>query len=307
MDRRHFISLATAGLATLGSSRFFTAHALEVGERTLRTVSDGTLQLPPEFIFGPMPQDELGAILARYDVDPAASLTPPCNITVVQDGERTILFDAGAGDNFQENVGNLVDALDHIDIAPEDVTHVVFTHGHPDHLWGILDDFDDLLFSEAIHMMGQAEHAYWTDPATIERIGDARAAFAAGAKRRLETLEGEVVLFEPDEEILPGITAVSTPGHTPGHMAFRISSGTDQAMIVGDAIGNNHVAFERPEWPSGSDQDMVMAARTRVTLLDELVADKTSLVGFHLPDGGIGDVVADEENGYRFVSRPVAD
>lgn len=306
MDRRNFLSLSAAGLATLGSGRLFTAHALEIGERTLRTVSDGNLQLPSEFMFGPMPQDELGAVLAKHGIDPAEPLTPPCNITVLQDGDRTILFDAGAGVNFQDGVGELIDALDHIDIAPEDVTHVVFTHGHPDHLWGILDDFDDLVFADALHMMGQAEHAYWTDPATIETIGDARAAFAAGAKRRLAELDGEIALFEAGEEILPGITAVSTPGHTPGHMAFRIASGGSQAMVVGDAIGNDHVAFDKPEWPSGSDQDAARAAKTRMALLDELATEGTALVGFHLPDGGIGHVEAGDA-GYRYTSKPGSD
>jgi len=305
MHRRNFITLSAAGLLTL-AARPFTAHALEIGEHTLRTVSDGNLALPPEFMFGPMPQDELGAVLAKHDIDLAAPLTPPCNITVVQDGDRTILFDAGAGENFQDGVGNLIDALDAIDIAPEDVTHVVFTHGHPDHLWGILDDFDDLVFADAVHMMGQAEHAYWTDPATIESIGDARAAFAAGASRRLDALEGEIVLFEAEEEVLPGITAVSTPGHTPGHMAFRVASGDEQAMIVGDAIGNHHTAFTRPEWPSGSDQNAEGAIETRMALLDELSADETALVGFHLPDGGIGTVKRDE-GGYSFVSKPAVE
>lgn len=299
MHRRHFLSLAAAGIATLAATRAFTVHALEIGGATLRTVSDGNLSLPPDFLFGPMPQDELGVILARHGLDPAAPVTPPCNVTVLQDADRIVLFDAGAGTNFQDGVGGLVDALDAIDIAPEDVTHVVFTHGHPDHLWGVLDDFDDLMFPEAIHMMGQAEHAYWTDPATADTIGEARASFAAGARRRLAALQGEMVLFGDGEAVLPGITAVATPGHTPGHMALHIASGAGEAMVVGDAVGNAHVAFERPEWPSGSDQDAAQGAQTRAALLDRLAADGIAMVGFHLPGGGIGRVVA-EKGGYRF-------
>jgi len=297
MHRRQFLSLSAAGVATLASSPF-TAHALEIGSATLRTVSDGNLSLPPGFLFGPMPQEELGAILAKYGIDPTAPLTPPCNVTVLQDGERTVLFDAGAGANFQDGVGGLVEALDAVDIAPEDVTHVVFTHGHPDHLWGVLDDFDDLMFPDAVHMMGQAEHAYWTDPATAGTIGEARASFAAGARRRLAALDG-IVLFGKGEEVLPGITAITTPGHTPGHTALHIASGAGEAMVVGDAIGNAHVAFERPEWPSGSDQDAEQGAKTRAALLDRLAADGTTMVGFHLPGGGMGRVIA-EKRGYRF-------
>ncbi len=295
MDRRRFLSLAAAGMA----STAFRAHALEIGEATLRTVSDGQLSLPPDFLFSAMPQDQLGAVLTAQGIDRTAPLTPPCNVTVLQDADRVVLFDAGSGSNFQDGVGTLIDALDHIDIAPEDVTHIVFTHGHPDHLWGVLDDFDDLTFPDAVPMMGQAEHAYWSDPATVESIGEARAAFAAGALRRLQAIGGDMVLFEGGEDILPGITAVSTPGHTPGHMAFRIAFGPHEAMVVGDAIGNPHIAFARPEWPSGSDQDRALGAKTRARLLDQLATDAVPMVGFHLPDGGIGRAIA-VEDGYRF-------
>lgn len=301
MERRKFLCLSAAGIAAASVMRPFSVQALEIGEGVLQTVSDGTLTLPPEFLFGPMPQDELPDVLAAHGIDPAAPLTPPCNLTLWRDADRVVLFDAGAGTNFQDDTGLLVDALDEIDLAPEDVTHVVFTHGHPDHLWGVLDDFDDLMFPEAVHMMGQAEHAYWTDPATIESIGEARSAFAAGARRRLEALGDEIVLFEGDGEgeILPGITAVPTPGHTPGHTAFLIASGAGQAMVAGDAIGNAHVAFDRPEWPSGADQNAPLAVKTRVRLLDRLATDGVALVGFHLPDGGIGQVVR-EKDAYRF-------
>jgi glyoxylase-like metal-dependent hydrolase (beta-lactamase superfamily II) len=303
MDRRVFLGGLTAGL---GIATAWRSRALELGSRTLRTVSDGNLQLPSDFLFGPMPQDELAPILARHDVDLSVPLTPPCNITLLQDEDRVILFDAGAGTNFQDGVGNLVDALDAINIAPEDVTHVVFTHGHPDHLWGVLDDFDDPMFPEATHLMGAVEHAYWTDPETMESIGEARAAFAAGARRRLEAISDAIELFGPEDEILPGIAAVPTPGHTPGHTAFHIASGDAQAMVVGDAIGNDHVAFERPEWPSGSDQDAERAMATRTALLDRLAADRIAMVGFHLPEGGMGRVER-AETGYRFTPEAAAD
>lgn len=296
MHRRDFLTTATATAALAAP---FAVHALEMGGRRLRTVSDGHLTLPPGFLFGPMPREELAGVLAAHGIDPAAPLTPPCNVTVLEDGARIILFDAGAGPGFQPGAGKLVDALDRIGIAPEDVTHVVFTHGHPDHLWGVLDDFDDLVFADALHMMGRTEHAYWSDPDTVKTIGEARASFAAGARRRLAALDGEMALFGAGEEILPGITAVATPGHTPGHTAFRIAEGTASAMVVGDAVGNPHVAFARPAWPSGSDQDPAQGARTRAALLAELAAEGTATTGFHLPAGGIGRIAA-AGDAYRF-------
>ncbi|MFN4129970.1 MAG: MBL fold metallo-hydrolase, partial [Paracoccaceae bacterium] len=102
--------------------------------------------------------------------------------------------------------------------------------------------------------------------------------------------------------ILPGIAARLTPGHTPGHMAFELRAGSESVMVVGDALGNHHVAFERPDWASGSDQDKDLAAKTRLALLDHITADQMRLIGFHLPGGGVGHAEKSGD-GYRFIAE----
>ena len=298
--RRHFLSAGAALPLVAGLPRLALAE-LSLGAATVTTVSDGSLMLPGDFIFGPMPQDELGPILKAHNQS-RDQLTPECNLTLFRDGTNTVLFDAGSGPDFMPSAGKLQDSLDAVDVAVDDITHVVFTHAHPDHIWGLLDDFGDPLFTEATYMMGRAEWDYWWDPETVNTIGDARAAFAVGAKRRMEAIEDAVEFFDDGQEILPGVAAVSTPGHTPGHMSFELRNGSEAAMVIGDAIGNHHVAFARPEWPSGSDQDAEMASATRKGLFDRLTADKMTLIGFHLPDGGIGRAEATDD-GYRFVGE----
>jgi hypothetical protein len=135
------------------------------------------------------------------------------------------------------------------------VTHVLFTHAHPDHLWGLLDEFDEPLFANAEYMIGAAEFDYWMNPDTVTTIGEARTTFAVGAQRRLAVIADTVRKVADGEEVLPGIAARLTAGHTPGHIAWDIAAGSDRVMVLGDAIGNHHVAFERPDWASGSDQD----------------------------------------------------
>ena len=286
--------LATSGAALVSTTlprRGWTETRLQLaGGVEILTLSDGNLTLPADFIFGPMPKDELATILARFDMDPSAPLTPPCNITLLRHGDTLALFDAGSGTGFQSSVGALPDALAAAGIDPLDITHVIFTHGHPDHLWGALDDFDEALFANATHMMGQIEFDYWMDDATVASIGEERASFAVGAKRRLEILADDMVLFGDGEMVLPDVRAQLTPGHTPGHMAFVIGQGADAVMVLGDAIGNGHIAFARPEWTSGSDQDPEMAAATRATLFAQITAEDMAVIGFHLPGGGIGRV-----------------
>ncbi len=303
ITRRSFLTAAGAAALAAGlPARVWSLGTLEAGDLRIDVLSDGHLVLPGNFIFGPMPQDELLDILRAQGIAAVPErIEAPCNVTLLRDGERTVLFDVGSGSGFQETAGELVDALAEIDIAPEDVTHVVFTHGHPDHLWGVLDDFDEPVFGEAEHMMGRTEFAYWSDPATVNSIGEARASFAAGARRRLETMGADAfTLFEGEAEVLPRVHALPTPGHTPGHMSFVIDTGAAPLLITGDAIANGHVAFARPEWPSGNDQDLAMGAATRAALLDRITAEGMTIIGYHLAHPGIGTVERLAPGRYRF-------
>ncbi len=297
MKRREFIA-GTVAITGMGLP-LRAVSQVAMGTATLETVSDGNLVLPAEFTFGTMPQEELPEIRSEFGLE-GDLLEPPCNLTLYRDGERTVLFDVGSGPDFMPSAGKLVENLEALGLAPEDITHVVFTHAHPDHIWGLLDDFDEPLFYEATYMMGRTEWDYWWNPATVDEIGEARAAFAVGAKRRMEIIEESVVLFGDGEEVLPGIAAVATFGHTPGHMAFEIRQGSDAALVVGDAIGNHHTAFAKPDWKSGPDQDGELAIQVRKMLLDRLATEQMPVIGFHLPNGGIGRVER-KDSAFRFV------
>lgn len=301
LPRREFMSGAAAmGLGVGLGLRINPAHAqVALGDITLDVVSDGSLTLPGGFIFDPMPQDELLPILKRLGQSPD-TLTPPCNVTLMRQGNRAVLFDVGSGSDFSPNSGILQDSLDALDVVPEDITDIVFTHAHPDHLWGLLDDFDDPLFPNAQYMIGSAEWDYWMNPNTVDEIGEARASFAVGAKRRLEMIEDQITFFKDGDEIMPNVAARASFGHTPGHMALEVRNGSEAVMILGDCIGNDHIAFARPEWQSGSDQDPALAASTRLSLLDQLSHEKTRVIGFHLTGNGLG-YIEKATDGYTFV------
>ncbi|MEO1331336.1 MAG: MBL fold metallo-hydrolase [Pseudomonadota bacterium] len=301
MNRRNVLAGAAGlGVCALAPRPVWSQQTVTVGSVEITTLSDGHLTLPGAFVFEPMDPQALPAVLKPFEIDPNAALTPPCNLTLIRDGERAILIDSGAGSGFQSSAGKGLDALETIGLLPEDITHLIFTHGHPDHLWGVLDDFDDPQFPQAAHLMGRAEFDYWMDPNTVDTIGEARASFAAGARRRLEALEDRMERFDDGAELVPGLSAILTPGHTPGHMAFEVRAGSESVFVVGDAIGNHHVAFARPDWPSGSDQDSETAAKTRLGLLDRISGAQARLIGFHLPEGGLGQVERQGQS-YRFV------
>lgn len=288
-----------AALPLLPTAAVPGAASLALGNSEVISVSDGNLVLPGSMFFDALPQEELMPILENANVS-RDEVRPPCNLTLLRQTDRLVLFDAGSGSGFMPTAGTILDSLDALGVAAGDITHVIFTHAHPDHLWGILDDFDDPVFYEAEHMIAQPEWTYWTDPDTVSTIGEARASFAVGAARRLEAVQEQFTFFKDGDEVVPGVMAHLTPGHTPGHTSFEIREGSQAMLVGGDAIGNHHVALARPGWASGSDQNPDLGAQTRLRLLDQIVADDIALLGFHLPNGGLGRIERSGD-GYRFI------
>lgn len=293
---------AAAGMGLPAGPRRAHARASEtlaIGGIRVRVVSDGTVALPVSFTLPETEPADLDALFRANGEEPPREFVNQTNVVLIESGDRRILVDAGSGPNFQATAGRLTDALLDIGVAPEDVTDVIFTHGHADHLWGAVDDFEEgPRFANARHVMGEAEHAYWSDPTTPDTAPDWLKGLALGAARVIETLGGALETAGDDAELAPGVRYVATPGHSPGHMSVLVESGGAQLMIGGDALTNALISFQKPDWPLGTDLDRTQAIATRAALLDRLATDGIGLVGFHLPFPGVGRV---ERRGGAFI------
>ncbi|MGN0931522.1 MBL fold metallo-hydrolase [Falsigemmobacter intermedius] len=296
LTRRIFLGAASA--AALFPVRSFAATRIDFGDVAITSVSDGHLSLPPAFALSGLSPEEIADLSARHNL-PADLHKPPCNLTLLRQGERLVLFDAGAGPDFMGSAGKISASLEAIGVSPEEITDLVITHAHPDHIWGLLDDFDEPVFPNAALAMGAREFAYWTDPGTAATIGAERESFAAGAMRRLKPFADSIRLLQDGEELMPGVSARLTAGHTPGHMSYEIATPEGRLWVIGDAIGNGHISLERPEFESSSDQDPPLGARTRSALLKALAASGDAVIGYHLPGSGLGRIRA-EGAAFRF-------
>jgi glyoxylase-like metal-dependent hydrolase (beta-lactamase superfamily II) len=302
--RRGLLSLAAgAALMPLIGRRPRTAIAasFDAGGADVSVVSDGMFTLPLSFLLPDIPAAEIRTL---FDANAMAldGVAQDCNVTLLRGDGRTILFDAGSGPNFMPTAGKLLDGLAEAGVDPAGVTDVIFTHAHPDHLWGVLDDFDELAFPNAAYRMSQAEWDFWRDPAVIDGLSEARKSSAVGAQTRMAAIEDRISLFAAGDEVAPGVEAVATPGHTPGHTSFMIHGGSEPVFIVGDAITNAVISFDRPDWHYGTDQDPEQGAQTRTRLLSRLAAERARIIGFHLPHPGIGRVDV-KDQAYRFAAE----
>lgn len=291
LDRREFLANSiAAGLALPAlHTPAFSKMSFPVGKGTVQIVSDGHLELPTAMVLGRVPDADRSAFLAANNMSDDV-VRSSLNLTLYRDGGRTVLFDVGSGPNFMPSAGKLGEALEAADIAAGDVTHVVFTHAHPDHIWGVLDDFDELTFSNAEYLMSVPEWDYWFNPETVNNVPENLQSFAVGARRNMAAIEDRCSRFKAGAEILPGIAAVDTAGHTPGHTSFHLNQGSDNVMVIGDVITNALYSFSNPDWQMGTDSDAAQGVKARNLLLDRMAAEKMQIIGYHLPHPGTGYV-----------------
>jgi glyoxylase-like metal-dependent hydrolase (beta-lactamase superfamily II) len=263
-------------------------------------VSDGHLVLPTSFL-APTATPEERAPLLKAAGQTGTQYDSPTNVTLIRAGKELLLIDTGSGDRFMPTAGKLFDNLKAAGIDKSAITKVVFTHGHPDHIWGTLDELDDLALPDAAYYAAAAEWNFWHSADASRGLPVERAGFVTGARRRYEAIKERVKMVNPGDDVVTGLRVISTPGHTQGHVSLEVAGGDGGLIVGGDALTHPLISFAHPEWRPIADHVPAQAVDTRRRLLDRLATDKMKLIGFHLPYPGIGRA---ERAGtaYRFVA-----
>ena len=277
-------------------------HRFKLGDFEITIASDGNLTVPTSVIGEDMPRAEVEAFLKDRFLDTETNFSHT-NHVLIDTGEAKVLVDVGSGVRFQPTAGKLAGNLEEAGIDPSEITHVALTHAHPDHVWGMLDDFDDLWLGDADYTIGAAEFDWWTGEGRVNQVPEIMQAMVVGAQNSLNPIAEQTRMAEGETQIVPGVTMIDTPGHTNGHMSVLVESQGTQMLVTGDAINHPYASFEHPEWHFGFDVDKEQAVATRKRLLDMAATDRMLLAGYHLGFPGVGHVIR-RGDAYQFLPSP---
>lgn len=243
-------------------------------------LNDGTADFRARSFCANAPRDELIAALGPGS-DPDMPIPTPFHCLLVQTGAHTVLIDTGMGPR-GETVGQLGAQLAAAGIVPEQIDAVILSHAHPDHCGGAVSLEGTPVFSRARHLITQTEWDFWHSPAAEHPL---MLAVPQIVRPLLEALAPCIERVPPEGPLLPGLSAIAAPGHTPGQIAVLVESEGARLIFTADAVAHR-LHLSHPEWTIRLDVDPVQAVRTRRALLDRAADEGILGYSYHLTPPG---------------------
>ncbi len=188
---------------------------------------------------------------------------------------------------FGPTTGRLLANLRAAGIDPAQITHVVLTHAHCDHCWALVDSRGNRNFPNAQVVVSEADLRFWTDDAN-KRGPAFMEVFVEGAKRNLNAYRDRLVMARDEQPVVPGVTAIATPGHTVGHMVYAITSDGRTVVNTGDLAHHHILLLRTPLLQFAYDSDPAQSAQTRQRMLDRMATDGHAVLSYHFPWPGLG-------------------
>ncbi|UJW75988.1 MBL fold metallo-hydrolase [Rhizobium sp. SL42] len=275
-------------------------HRFKVGKFEIVVVKDGARPSDnPQEIFGTNQTPEVVGALLEANFLPADKFVNSFSPTLVNTGSEVILFDTGFGEGGRANGnGRLLEGLTAAGYKREDVTIVVLTHMHGDHIGGLMEGGKPA-FPNARYVTGQAEYDFWVDPA---RAGTPAEGGHKGVLANVKPLAEKMTFIGDGGEVVSGVTGMAAFGHSPGHMIYSVESEGRQLVLTADTANHFVLSLQRPDWEVRFDMDKAAAAASRKKVFDMLATDKLAFLGYHMPFPAVG-YVEKIDQGYRFVPK----
>lgn len=274
-------------------------YRMMLGDFEVTAISDGTVDLPMDNLLKGMPKPAIDSAFAK------AYLKVPVETSVngflINTGSKLILVDSGAGSLFGPTLGKFIANLKASGYQPEQVDEIYLTHMHPDHVGGLSVNGKPV-FPNAIVRAQKQESDFWLSQANMDKAPAGSKSSFQGAMASVNpyVAAGKYKPFEGDVELVPGIKAHGTKGHTPGHTIYMVESKGQTLVVVGDLIHAGAVQFAHPEVVIDFDSDTKNAAIERKKEFDVAAKDGYLLGAAHLQFPGLGHVRT-QGKGYQWI------
>ena len=298
-----FAAAPAAGQQVAGIYRY------KVGSLECTSINDGarSFPMPDTFVTNVPKEDALTAADAAYM--PKGMVTVPFNPQLINTGSKLVLIDCGLGAGLlgpsKGAVGRTLSNLAAAGVEAKAIDIVLMSHLHPDHTNGIRAADGGMAFPNAEIMVPVKDWDFWMseDNANKAQSNQMMKDYFANVRKVYAGIESKVTKYDWGKEVVPGITSIATPGHTPGHTSFVVASDNSKILIQSDVTNIPEFFLRHPDWHVMYDIDPLMAAETRHKFYDMASAEKALIVGFHFTFPSLGHVEKDG-SGYRLV--PVA-
>lgn len=272
-------------------------HRFQLGDLELTILTDGhILQSPIQPFMCPNAEKAELENLLKENFRSTASVDLAMNVMLVKKGEKYILLDAGMG-IFATNADNdwLLKSLSKTGIKPENITDIFISHAHPDHIGGLVDKDQNLIFKNAAVYLSKTEYNFWTKATindfkegTLFKMQDTLKPIITGVQNVLKSIQPNLKFYPENGKLMDNFTFIPIPGHTPGMVMIHLSSKGENLAYIADLIHHDILLFEHPEWGFSGDTNLALATQTRIKTLKQLNVSKTKIFAYHLPWLGLG-------------------
>jgi glyoxylase-like metal-dependent hydrolase (beta-lactamase superfamily II) len=278
------------------------AYRFKVGGLECTVVSDGPLRLGTfsAELFNGLTQERIDEFVAANFLD-KDNFVIDQNALVVNTGDKLVLIDTGMGFRkiYGPRTGHLLDNIRAAGIDPKSIDVVALSHAHPDHVWGLVGEDGKPHFPNAQIHISQTDLDYWTDEAKLS--DPALGHYIGPIRDALMPFRDRMIFLKDGREVVPGLQALATPGHTVGHTSFVISSQNSSIVYTGDLGHQPLLQTENPRAEFARDTDPKQGVASRLRIFDMVASGKIPIVAYHFPWPGIGHVAKNGDH-YRYVA-----
>jgi glyoxylase-like metal-dependent hydrolase (beta-lactamase superfamily II) len=284
-----------AGAAPLNGNGFYR---FRIGDFQATMISDGYGPIPASILAVNASEAELAQVLQANFMQPMIQITT--NMLVVDTGRERILIDTGFGEKLGPTFGSfpgLEANLRRAGITPESIDLVVTSHGHLDHIGGLVTKSGAVAFPKAQFVFVDTEWNYWTGSRFESEVNSSsmpdpfKKGTIVAARENLPAVAGRSRFVKQGGEITSGVHYIAAQGHSPSHASILFASGKEQFVYMGDIAHSPVTSLQHPDWTPIFDYEPARAIKSRKAILDRVATDRVMVMGCHFPFPGIGHVV----------------